>query len=190
MTQAHDGDSFGRAPVGTSEQVRKRGIPTLYRDVLFRSRIEARWAAAFDLWGWTWAYEAIDLSGYVPDFILEFDAPILVEVKARPEEYDAAEGKIELSGWRGEAMIVSSVIDGSLVGRFGATEGAPDGTQRAWGDAQIFFCINCQRVSILAAHSSWHCRLCGNGDGNAHVGEHDPGPDLARAANMVQWRAA
>lgn len=45
-------------------------IPTKYAGVQFRSRLEARWAAFFDLLGWEWEYEPIDLDGYVPDFIV------------------------------------------------------------------------------------------------------------------------
>jgi len=48
--------------------------PTRYRNVLFRSRLEARWAAFFDLLspgGWLWEYEPIDLNGWTPDFYLE-----------------------------------------------------------------------------------------------------------------------
>lgn len=44
--------------------------PTLYKGVLFRSRLEARWAAFFDLNEWQWEYEPIDLKGWVPDFLL------------------------------------------------------------------------------------------------------------------------
>lgn len=54
-------------------------IPTSYGGVNFRSRLEARWAAFFDLLGWPWEYEPIDLAGYIPDFIL--DGRVLVEVK-------------------------------------------------------------------------------------------------------------
>ena len=43
---------------------------TEYSDVLFRSRLEARWAALFDLLGWGWEYEPLDLNGWVPDFRL------------------------------------------------------------------------------------------------------------------------
>lgn len=46
-------------------------IPTRYAGVQFRSRLEARWAAMFDLLGWTWEYEPIDLAGYIPDFVVE-----------------------------------------------------------------------------------------------------------------------
>lgn len=42
--------------------------PTLYNGVQFRSRLEARWAAFFDLAGWKWEYEPIDLGDWVPDF--------------------------------------------------------------------------------------------------------------------------
>jgi hypothetical protein len=45
-------------------------IPTVYAGVQFRSRLEARWAAFFDLLGWKWEYEPFDLEGYIPDFLL------------------------------------------------------------------------------------------------------------------------
>ena len=44
--------------------------PTMYKGVQFRSRLEARWAAFFVLAGWEWEYEPIDLTGWVPDFIV------------------------------------------------------------------------------------------------------------------------
>lgn len=59
---------------------RPRGIPTTYRRTRFRSRLEARWAAFFDLIGWTWTYEPFDADGWIPDFLIEGPAPFLVEV--------------------------------------------------------------------------------------------------------------
>ena len=56
--------------------------PTQYAGVNFRSRLEARWAAFFDLRGWHWEYEPIDLQGWVPDFRL-----ILPPTKSHPKEY-------------------------------------------------------------------------------------------------------
>jgi hypothetical protein len=44
--------------------------PTLYNHVMFRSRLEARWAAFFDLVEWEWDYEPIDFRGWTPDFML------------------------------------------------------------------------------------------------------------------------
>ena len=46
--------------------------PTKYAGVQFRSRLEARWAAFFDLAAWKWDYEPIDFEGWSPDFRVEF----------------------------------------------------------------------------------------------------------------------
>lgn len=59
-----------------------KSIPTEYAGSRFRSRLEARWAAFFDLAGWDWDYEPFDLEGWCPDFCLHMDgADVLVEVK-------------------------------------------------------------------------------------------------------------
>ncbi|MGB0410188.1 MAG: hypothetical protein ACPGFA_01260 [Pikeienuella sp.] len=59
-----------------------RAIPTKYEGVNFRSRLEARWAALFDLAGWSWSYEPFDLSGWAPDFAIHTKSgDVLVEVK-------------------------------------------------------------------------------------------------------------
>ncbi len=64
--------------------------PTEYRGVMFRSRLEARWAAFFDLAEWEWQYEPVDYLDWSPDFYVKFccghsDCPpmheLLVEVK-------------------------------------------------------------------------------------------------------------
>lgn len=60
-----------------------KAIPTRYAGVEFRSRLEARWAAFFDLAGWQWEYEPFDLEGWAPDFrlVLPDESEFLVEVK-------------------------------------------------------------------------------------------------------------
>lgn len=58
-----------------------KAIPTTYAGVNFRSRLEARWAAFFDLCGWEWDYEPFDLEGWAPDFMLKGKTKALVEVK-------------------------------------------------------------------------------------------------------------
>jgi hypothetical protein len=59
-----------------------KSIPTNYHNVNFRSRLEAKWAAFFDLVGWKWEYEPIDLEGWAPDFLIHGKVlPIYVEVK-------------------------------------------------------------------------------------------------------------
>ena len=113
-------------------------IPTTYQGVRFRSRLEARWSAFFDLVGWRWTYEPIDLAGYIPDFIVEharysddrYDAEWLVasggpntigctetvrrivEVKPSLDLVDLISygKKIDESGWDGHASIVGSTL--------------------------------------------------------------------------------
>lgn len=59
-----------------------KAIPTSYAGVNFRSRLEARWAAFFDLCGWRWDYEPFDLDGWAPDFKLTMGCVVaLAEVK-------------------------------------------------------------------------------------------------------------
>ena len=59
-----------------------KAIPTEYNSVVFRSRLEAKWAAFFDLCNWSWEYEPFDIEGWVPDFIIRGkNNNLLVEVK-------------------------------------------------------------------------------------------------------------
>lgn len=68
-----------------------KAMETVFKDVLFRSRLEAKWAAMFDICGWRWQYEPVDLPGWSPDFYLDItrrrrgggnrDIKLLVEVK-------------------------------------------------------------------------------------------------------------
>jgi hypothetical protein len=54
--------------------------PTIYKGTRFRSRLEATWAAFFDLAGWKWEYEPVDLEveidgekfNWDPDFHVSF----------------------------------------------------------------------------------------------------------------------
>ena len=55
--------------------------PTKYKGRLYRSRLEARWAAFFDLLQWDYEYEPFDLNGWSPDFIIKGNIEVLVEVK-------------------------------------------------------------------------------------------------------------
>lgn len=59
-----------------------KAIPTKYKDTMFRSRLEAQWAAFFDLAGIDWEYEPCDLEGWCPDFALTLaGATVYAEVK-------------------------------------------------------------------------------------------------------------
>jgi hypothetical protein len=165
----------------------------MYSGVRFRSRLEARWAAFFDLIEWPWHYEPYDLAGYIPDFISTFRAgDLLVEVKPALclNALKPATVKVDRSGWSGEAIIVGARLDAEMHCLFGEVVHTPDGAGREWGDGQFFKCLNCRRYSVRSGFGSWRCRRCGIGDGNEHVADWNPEPQWLEAGNLVQWRAA
>ncbi len=157
-------------------------IPTRYAGVQFRSRLEARWAAMFDLLGWRWEYEPIDLDGYIPDFVLQFAQPLLVEVKplehwpcpvagcvaCNPHDamvrdlHDRAFAKVRSSGWTGQAMLVGAVLmpPGRLaVPRIGRSvpDGPPGDVDEGALDLESFYpdrvLVQCRRCPSIRI---WH----------------------------------
>jgi hypothetical protein len=172
-----------------------------------RSRLEARWAAFFDQLEWPWIYEQLDLTGYIPDFVLQWPNPIIVEVKPAPLVDSLREfvAKIEASGWTGEAIILGSnptQIDGThpILGLIAEREPEPGGSLAwNWSPARVFFCLSCGNVSVFSEYYSWRCRVCGVDGGNAHIGvvnqeatKQTPvgfGENWTAASNRVQWSA-
>lgn len=177
-----------------------KAIPTEYAGQRFRSRLEARWAAFFDLCEWRWTYEPEDLEGYVPDFKLWLRVPVLVEVK--PMQWDgsdsdedialAARTKIIHSGFQGEAILLGSrvtkVNHGPLL--LGKIMDINDRNEPSmWDQLCGFRCGHCGRRSFHAEAGSWHCRVRGCYDGVKHVDDWDDGERLFnRAGSEVQWR--
>jgi hypothetical protein len=95
--------------------------PTLYKGILFRSRLEARWAAYFDLRGWAWTYEPYDLMGYSPDFSVNIypKGDVLVEVKPATKlgQLAAPVARIHRAGWKGPWMVVGADPDVCMEGQ-------------------------------------------------------------------------
>lgn len=167
-----------------------KGVPTTYNGVRFRSRGEAKWAAFFDGMRWPWEYEPIDLDGYIPDFLLKFERPLLVEVKAdlRFAELEQHAPKIVESGWDGDFVIVGAAPfhgretswSGLSIGYMRqATHGQPD------GHAFVARCERCEQSSVFCWSGSFRCRRCGVHDGDHHL-------DLMTAtpAALVAWKTA
>lgn len=88
-----------------------KSIPTKYNNVQFRSRLEARWAAFFDILEWTWEYEPCDFNGWIPDFLLKSDFPIFVEVKPIYNFPQDIADEIEKSGCTEDCLIVGMALD-------------------------------------------------------------------------------
>lgn len=54
----------------TTGAMKLHGIPTLYKGVRTRSRLEAQWLCFLDLCGFEWLYEPFDCAGYIPDLLI------------------------------------------------------------------------------------------------------------------------
>ena len=108
-----------------------KAIPTMYNGVQFRSRLEATWAAFFDLCGWDWDYEPIDFNGWIPDFVIHGGIDVYVEVKpfTKLKQFDEAIEKIIKTGIeesilllglspfiKGEGMFFAGEEEGFFIG--------------------------------------------------------------------------
>lgn len=176
-------------------------IPTAYKGIKFRSRLEARWAAMFDLIGWKWEYEPVDLAGYIPDFVMtNFKRDTIVEVKSalRVEDLTEHQGKIDRSGWEGEAIIVGARIwiesEDLVIGAL--KESGPD-----WHDCSVTSCSHnngrpdlvgmapCGMFTPIAWDSSWECKICGMyGKHNLYGRDTEFMSAWTQAGNRTQWR--
>lgn len=97
----------------------------MYCGTRFRSRLEARWAAFFDLICLPWQDEPIDLRGYIPDFVVGSNPDHVVEVKQiltddeLSQKVNLYSDKIAKSGWTGRATILgvgpNIVVTGGMV---------------------------------------------------------------------------
>jgi hypothetical protein len=172
-----------------------QAIPTVYNGVRYRSRLEARWAATFDLLKWPHAYEPFDLNWYVPDFVLLFEAgPVLVEVKPALflEELRVPTRKIERSGWNAEYLVVGAELFATsdwygptlgLIGERDEPEWVPPSA------AQTFWCLRCESVSFHSESGSYRCRACGAAE--RHRAATNDLPRLwSDAGNLVQWKGS
>ena len=179
-------------------------IPTVYKGIEFRSRLEAKWAAMFDQLGWRWEYEPFDLKGYIPDFVLKWDhGHTICEVKPATaiDGLHQAIPKIERSGWDGEAMIVGASIFadrqyptiGILTARadvaaIDRANGEEDSDPMWWwAEAIVHRCESCHKPSVHHETGSWRCRLCGAADGDGFLGLFDIAPLWASATNAVKY---
>jgi hypothetical protein len=96
--------------------VKIKAHPTMYKNILFRSRLEAKWAAYFDQRGWHWTYEPFDLKGYSPDFTLEDGTLIEVKPITKPGQAKGPASRIVRAGWKGPWMVVGSDPDACMEG--------------------------------------------------------------------------
>lgn len=178
------------------------GIVTEYRGIRFRSRPEARWAAMFDQFHWSWSYEPIDLSGYVPDFSVAFPGrrPLLIEVKGASLVYDDLQPhaqRICLSGWHGDFLVLGAgpFLDRTwpVLGMYAMWDRESDDGWHPADRAELIDCGVCHRISVRHASAGYRCAACGSDDRAAVAFPADIeslGDSWAYACNVVQWQPA
>ena len=92
----------------------KKSRDTMYAGCLFRSRLEATWAAFFDICGIKWVYEPFDLPGWSPDF--QINNNLLCEVK--PFVFPDADLQMKIASASRSAVLFlgPSPIDSCTIG--------------------------------------------------------------------------
>ncbi len=174
-------------------------IPTTYKGVRFRSRLEAKWAAFFDLVGWTWHYEQDDFNGWIADFTIDSTSTgktaCFVEVKPIEEPPD---DELQLKIARSGALEFGRCV--LIVGKRPLLENRECASHLGWylevvetGSPEPCLSGACcgfwnGRLGFCSATMSFHDVISGEYDGNC--------PDDARAfidktwchaSNSAQW---
>jgi hypothetical protein len=162
-------------PTPSAEYI--QAIPTEWKGVTFRSRLEARWAIYFDQLGLPYCYEqeGFDLpSGkYLPDFWLPTLATF-VEIKPHAPTRDEQIACLDLADVTGKRVLLFYGEPGHWLG---AGYGEGDSGIRYWpryqSDGQHYFCVcpACGKVGI--EHAGRGERVC---KGDPH--EFGPGAKL------------
>jgi hypothetical protein len=181
-------------------------IPTTYKSIRFRSRLEAKWARFFDAFAWKWLYEPLDLNGYIPDFIVPFTrGDLLIEVKPLTRFSRSAiepiQAKIKQSGWTGRHLIVGCAPNldsddfyekwwdeletlGILADYFGPDDLGSD-------QCHVFLCPHCSSLDCWSNDNYWQCHACGRHVEKAWNHAAAQFTDLfAVAQNETQWNPA
>jgi hypothetical protein len=172
-----------------------------YGGIKMRSLLETRWAAFFDLAGWKWSYEPPIGNGYLPDFLIMGQAPMLVEIRPvvlrKAYEREIATMCVDRDQWPHDLVLLGVdplglVYEGGrnyagLIGEFGAY-GKPNWS---WDAALWSVCENCGVLGLVHSTATFYGRPCGCYDGD-HFLNFSAGKDRVsqlwpKAMNLTRW---
>jgi hypothetical protein len=85
-------------------------IPTVYKGRRYRSRLEARWGAFFDLCGWEAEYEPYDLGSWSPDFMIRGQDGQMIVAEVKPVTEPDADTLAKMHQAAREANVVSELL--------------------------------------------------------------------------------
>lgn len=173
-------------------------IPTLYRGIKFRSRLESRWAAFFDEIGAKWDYEpqghAVGDVAYLPDFWLPDVASrgrpggLFVEIKpCMPSDAEKIKARMLAGATKRPVIVVAAspkLPDHERLLEFVSNE------RGDWDDDGLSFgkCAHCAQINVGFYVRDRQC-------GGCHEGLSDPyEATLIKArqefSQLARWRAA
>lgn len=148
-----------------------KAIETKFKGFKFRSRLEAKWAAMFELLGWNWDYEPVDFNGWIPDFVIYGKSPVYVEVKPVIEFPEDVAAELEASGCKDEMLIVGQncLIDNDIC--FGwlcdiGYDSDQEDHEFWWAEAAFGRWLNCNgKIGFCHTTASFTDRIGGGYDG-------------------------
>jgi hypothetical protein len=165
-------------------------IETSYNGTVFRSRLEARWAAFFDLVGWRWDYEPVDCNGWIPDFsLIAKGSPggiLLVEIKPIFEFSRGVADKIDAAEKEHEVLMLGC---GPQDGRNGERAKLAGWLrdQDSWEWERAYF-HESGGVGVHPENMGWTNRITGEYDGNCGAFADVHADRIwAEAGNIVRW---
>jgi hypothetical protein len=170
-------------------------IPTVYKGVQFRSRLEARWAAFFDIVGIDWNYEPLDFAGYIPDFFIN-NGTRLFEVKPVLSEEDVEDEwkqKIEALPLRFRKNAVIGGANWTVLKVLTATSEDGDEPCNEWcnGNFRHYWSGYLPAIRDYANHDVdiWDESTCDWSESDDRLFSGDFTEEWNRAGNAVQWKA-
>ena len=146
-------------------------IPTRYRGIKFRSRLEARWAAFFDASGIRWEYEpqgyTMDGTNYLPDFWLPLvtsrghEPGLFFEIKPNAPEVDEQVKAAKLCAGTSKPVIIAA--SGPKHPEFELLFEYVNDSRGVWDDSGVIFakCPDCDTIDIGFYLASDHSCKCG-----------------------------
>jgi hypothetical protein len=142
------------------------GIPTTYKGIQMKSKLETKIAMFLDGLGIKWKYEPTNflLSNgitYVPDFFLT-ELQMWLEVKGDIQEHNKQISELFVIENKTELILISN--------KEAMWFSAKDWVDGFNFDTMVFIgkCRSCDRYFFCSNTGSYHCRGCGN-----HEGDHD-----------------
>jgi len=179
-----------RGRTGESMNYTIAAIETRYNGVIFRSRLEAKWAAMFDLLGWGWTYEPTDFNGWIPDFAIHGKDIIYVEVKPVGGFPQEVADKLDASGCQDEVLIVGmlgptwdKVLNCPMVGWLREVCGSG---VFWWEPAAMSRWEGADRIGFCHSDGVYNDRITGKYDGGS-FGRGDP---VTQEEVTALWREA